>query len=262
MTMEKMPPIGLGTSRLLGEECVATIRKALEIGYRHIDTAFGYDNQESIGKGIQGFSRDDLFITSKVGFNQGDIEDVCDMCLKQLDLDCLDLFLVHWPDRSQPIDLTLEKMEKLKKQGKIKAYGVSNFTIGHLQDFLDCGAHMFCNQVEFHPYLYQKELLEFCKKHSIKLVAYRPLGKGALLSDPTVCQIAKDKGKTPSQILLRFLFQKDIPFIAKASSEKHLKENLALRDFSLTKQEIIDLESLNRNKRFCDQSWSDFNYRG
>ncbi len=259
--MKKIPPIGLGTSRLLGEECVAVVRKAIELGYRHIDTAFGYDNQASVGKGIEGFNREELFITSKVGFDQGDIEDVCAVCLKELKLDYLDLFLVHWPDRSKSIGETLEKMERLKKQGKIKAYGVSNFTIGHLQDFLDHDAHMFCNQVEFHPYLYQKELLDFCKKHSIELVAYRPLGKGALLEDPIVCQLAKDKGKIASQILLKFLVQKQIPVIVKASKEKHLKDNLDLYDFSLTEADILSLEALHRDKRFCDQSWSDFDYK-
>ncbi len=262
MTMKKMPPIGLGTWNLRGDECTKTIQIALDLGYRHIDTAFNYDNQVYVGKAVQGFDREKLFITSKVMLDQGDVEEICGTCLKELKLDFLDLYLIHWPDRSKPLDVVLEKMEKLKKQGKIKAYGVSNFTIAHLQDCLDLKAHIFCNQVEFHPYLYQKELLDFCKKHSIELVAYRPLGKGALLNDPIVCQIAKDKERTASQILLRFLFQKQIPFVVKASSENHLKDNLSLDDFSLTKEEIIALESLNKNKRFCSQSWSDFDYRG
>jgi len=261
MTKKKMPPIGLGTWNLRGDACAELIHSALDLGYRHIDTALNYNNQVYIGKAIQGFDRDKIFITSKVRLDQGDVEDVCDICLKELNIDFLDLYLIHWPDRSKPLDVILEKMERLKKRGKIKAYGVSNFTIAHLRDCLDLKASIFCNQVEFHPYLYQKELLEFCNKHSIQLVAYRPLGKGALLNDPIVCQIAQDKTRTASQILLRFLFQKQIPFVVKASSEKHLKDNLSLDDFSLTKEEIIALESLNKNKRFCDQSWSDFDYR-
>lgn len=260
--MKKIPPIGFGTWMLKGEECTSLVQKALDLGYRHIDTAFNYENQAAVGKAIQNYSRDQFFITSKVMLNQGDVEDLCDICLKELRVDFLDQYLIHWPDRSQPMDLIIEKMERLKKQGKIKGYGVSNFTIAHLQDMLFLGAHMCCNQVEFHPYLYQKELLQFCEKHSIELLAYRPLGKGALLQDPLVCQLAQSYFKEASQILLRWLFQKQIPFIVKASSEKHLQDNLSIFDFSLKESDMLALDALHRNKRFCNQSWSDFDYKG
>lgn len=258
--MKDIPYIGLGTWNLRGESGEVVIRQALEMGYHHIDTAFNYENQESVGKAVKGFDRDSFFITSKAMLNQGDLEEVCERSLKDLRLDYLDLYLIHWPDRSYEVPSMIEKMEKLKKEGKIKRYGVSNFTPSHLKDWLELKADIYCNQVEFHPYLYQKDLWQFCENHQIKLVAYRPLGKGALLKEPVICEMAKEHGKTPAQILLRWLFQKNIPLIAKASSERHLRDNLEITQFDLSIEDMNLLDSLNRDQRFCDQSWSDFSY--
>ena len=258
--MKKTPKIGLGTWRLWGDECISIVRSALNLGYSHIDTAFNYENHSSIAKAIEGIPRDQFFITSTVMLNQGDVETICETSLKELGLDFLDMYLIHWPDRSQPMDLVIEKMERLKKQGKIRAYGVSNFTISHLQDMICLKAKLASNQVEFHPYLYQKKLWDFCTEHNIDLVAYRPLGKGALLKDPIACQIASSYSKTPAQILLRWLYQKHIPFVVKASSEKHLQSNLLIEDFSLQDSDVLALDSLHCNQRFCNQSWSDFEY--
>ncbi len=260
MAMKKIPRVGFGTSRLKGEKCTHMVRMALDLGYRHIDTAFVYDNQKSIGKAIQGFARDQMYITSKVLISQNDPEEVCEASLKDLGLDFLDMYLIHWPDRSRPMDLIIEKMEKLKKQGKIKEYGSSNFTISHLKDMMELKARIACNQVEFHPYLYQRDLLHFCKENHLELVSYRPLGKGALLQDTTVCQTARSYSKTPAQILLRWLYQKQIPFIVKSSSLEHLQSNFSTADFSLRDSDVQTLDALHRNQRFCDQPWSDFDY--
>jgi diketogulonate reductase-like aldo/keto reductase len=258
--MKKIPSIGLGTWELRKDKCTFLVEKGLDIGYRHIDTAFNYENQTAIGKAIQGFDREKLFITSKVMLDQGDVEIICELSLKELGVDYLDAYLIHWPDRTKPMWYVVEQMERLKQQGKILHYGVSNFTISHLKDMKQLKANVFCNQVEFHPYLHQKELWNYCRENEIELVAYRPLGKGALLQDPTVCHIAKTYQRSSAQILLRWLYQKEIPFVAKASSEERLKENFLITEFSLQEEEMLLLDALNQGKRFCNQSWSDFNY--
>ncbi len=258
--MEKIPSIGIGTWELKREKCTAIVRKALEIGYRHIDTAFNYDNQTAIGKAIEGYNREELFLTSKVLLSQGDVEVICELSLKELAVDYLDLYLIHWPDRTKPMWRIVEQMESLKRQGKILQYGVSNFTTAHLEDMRKLQAHVFCNQVEFHPYLYQENLWNYCKQHCIELVAYRPLGKGALLQDAKVSQIAAKHQKSCAQILLRWLYQKEIPFLVKASTAERLTENFSIMDFSLEEEDMHSLDSLNQGKRFCNQSWSDFEY--
>ena len=260
--MEEIPKIGIGTWRLKGDECESIVKMALDVGYRHIDTAFNYENQESVGKALRGFDREQLFITSKVMLNQGGVEEICDQSLKELGIDFLDLYVIHWPDRSYPIENVLESLERLKKQGKIRKFGVSNFTVFHLQDWIRLGADIYCNQVEFHPCLYQKELWQFCKEHHIEIVAYRPLGKGALLKEPLICQMAHVYSKTAAQILLRWLFQKNISWIAKASSRERLQENFAIIDFNLKESDMQAIDALNRGQRFCQQSWSDFDYKG
>jgi 2,5-diketo-D-gluconate reductase B len=258
--MKKTPRIGLGTSRLDGEQCELIVRSALDLGYRHIDTAYVYNNQKSVGKGIRGFDRDLVYITSKVMISESDPEKICEESLRDLGVDYLDMYLIHWPDRSQSLASVIEKMEKLKRNGKIKEYGVSNFTISHLKDMMNLKAQIACNQVEFHPYLNQLELLDFCKKNHIDLVAYRPLGKGGLLRDSTVCQISESYSRSPAQILLRWLYQKQISFVVKSSTQEHLRDNLGVLDFFLKDCDVEALDQLDRNQRFCDQPWSDFKY--
>lgn len=186
----EMPIVGLGTWLLNGKECERAVKMALDLGYRHIDTAHLYNNHKEIGKSIQGFPREELFLTSKFLIDQlrsfrggNKVEQSCDLAIDELRCDYLDLFLIHFPDRSQSMAALLKEMEKLIAKGKVRAIGVSNFTIHHLQDLLKEKARFSVNQVEFHPFLYQKELLEFCKKHEILLVSYRTLGKGELLKE-------------------------------------------------------------------------------
>jgi 2,5-diketo-D-gluconate reductase B len=261
MNNEKtIPLLGLGTLRLCGEACISTIRKAIELGYRHIDTAPMYHNHQDVREGIAPFDRDKLFITSKYLPEQGCIETACDLALKELGMEYLDLYLIHWPDRAQPMEAILRTMEKLKAKGKILQFGVSNYTINHLKDMLDKGIKIPYNQVEFHPYLFQKELWDFCRKHQIQLISYRPLGKGELLTEPAFEKIGHKYQKTPAQVVLRWILQKNIPVLIKTSSEERLKENFSLFDFSLTPDEELLLDGLNRNKRFCVTKWADFNY--
>jgi diketogulonate reductase-like aldo/keto reductase len=259
----KMPLVGLGTWRLVGKECTKAVSEALEIGYRHIDTAHVYENHAAIGEAIRDFPRKELFITSKVWYEQLDpdtIEKGVDRALNELETDYLDLYLIHWPDRKKPMAEVLSVMNKLVEKGKLKAAGVSNFTIHHLQDLLAKGIKPMVNQVEFHPYLYQKELLDFCKKQEIALSAYRPLAKGAFVKEPILQKIGEKHGKNACQVCLRWMVQREIPVIPKSSGKKHLEENLALFDFTLNKEEMAQIDALNRNERFCDGDWTDFDY--
>lgn len=258
--MRNIPKIGLGTWKLRGKECSRVVGWALDLGYRHIDTAHIYENHQAIGAAIKGFDRKKLFLTSKFFLDQKDVEKSCHLALKELGTSYLDLFLIHWPDRKKPMAEVLKQMGKLKKEGLIKGFGVSNFTIHHLQDMLKEGIKVGYNQVEFHPYLYQKELLSFCKKKKTQLIAYRPLGKGELVKEPLFISMGKTHGKKPAQIILRWIFQKDVPFIAKSATKKHLAENLDILRFSLTPQEMKKIDSLHKEKRFCKAEWSDFDY--
>ncbi|NGX59739.1 MAG: putative oxidoreductase [Chlamydiae bacterium] len=267
---EKIPLIGLGTYLLTGKTCTKIVEEALEIGYRHIDTAFAYQNHKEIAKAIKGFDREKLFITSKlaVGLEQindqnieKSVEAACDLALKELQIEYLDLLLIHWPDRTRPLEQILAAMHTLVHKEKIRFPGVSNFTKHHLQDAYDAGVAVPFNQVEFHPYLYQKELLDFGREHGTELIAYRPFGKGLLMDqDHLFAEIGKVHGKTPAQVILRWIIQKKVPVIPKASSTKHLLENFALFDFSLSSSEEAKLDAINKNCRFCETDWNEFDY--
>lgn len=261
--MKAIPLVGLGTWELRGKKCEEVVALALDIGYRHLDTAHIYENHAAIGNVIKNFPRKDLFVTSKFILDQlqsQSVEETCDEALKDLRIDYLDHYLMHWPDRTYDFVPIFSDLEMLKKKGKIKGWGVSNCTIHHLQDYLSQGFHPEVNQVEFHPYLYQKDLLVFCNKEKIRLISYRTLGKGALVTDPTFEKIAKKHKKTVPQILLRWCVEKNIPVIPKASSEKHLKEDIAILDFHLDQEDMSILDHMVEKPRFANIETSDFNY--
>lgn len=179
-----IPSLGLGTYDLRNKQCTKIVQEALKIGYRHIDTADVYDNHKAVGKGIHGFERSELFVTSKFFLDlinpkkvEASVLKTCNKALKELGLEYLDLYLIHWPDRTYPMSEIFKAMEKLVSSGKVRHVGVSNFTIHHLEDLHRDGCRPQANQVEFHPYLFQKSLLEYCHHHKILLIAYRPFGK-------------------------------------------------------------------------------------
>jgi diketogulonate reductase-like aldo/keto reductase len=268
----KIPAIGLGTWMLKGEECTEVVRTALDLGYRHIDTAFAYENHKDIARALNGVAREDIFITSKIWLGEpnsnievGRIEqsvgDACDRALQELRLDYLDLMLIHWPIRSLPLEEVLAALHKQVDRGVLRQVGVSNYTAHHLQDAYDQGLKVAFNQVEFHPYLYQKELLDFARSHGTELIAYRPLGKGELIPhEPLFGEIGSGHAKSPAQVIFRWLFQKEIPFLAKASSEDHLKENIDIFDFSLSEDEVKRIDGLNKNYRYANTDWAEFDY--
>lgn len=263
-----LPLLGLGTYQLLGDQCTQTVRRAIEMGYRHIDTAFAYDNQEAIGDALKGFNRAELFITSKILVDlvghvrvEKKVEKLVQRALEELGTDYLDLMLIHWPEEGYALDEIFRALERQVAQGLLRSAGVSNYTRNHLQDAYDAGLVVPYNQVEFHPYLYQKELLEFSKAHGTQLIAFRPFGKGNLLKiEPLFEKIGEKHGKTGAQVILRWIVQKGIPVVPKASSEAHLKENLNIFDFELSEEEMADLDSLGNQQRFCMPDSSVFDY--
>jgi len=247
-----IPVLGLGTWRLAGKEATEIVKKALQMGYNHIDTAEMYGNEKQISEAIKNFDREKLFLTSKVWYENLNYQSVIHACkesLKNLGTDYLNLYLIHWPNPPPT-------------EGLIRAVGVSNFTIRHLRQALplcrSLSLPIVTNQVEFHPFLYQESLLNFCRKNNIYLTAYRPIAKGLVNENKIINQIAKKYQKTPVQITLRWLIQQDIIAIPKASSEKHLKENLDIFDFELDPLDIETIKEVNQNKRMVNSEFADF----
>lgn len=258
-----LPLIGLGTWQLKDEVCIQSVKLALELGYRHLDTAHFYENHEAIGKGIQGFPREKLFLTSKFILPQAEHEGVeagCDKALRELGTEYLDLYLLHYPDRAYDMAYFLHQAAELIFKQKVRAIGVSNFTQHHLHDLLGENLPIAVNQVEFHPYLNQAELLDFCRKHGIHVTSYRSLGKGVLSTDTVLQEIGQKHGKTAAQISLRWLIEENISVIPKAQSRKHLEENIQLFDFRLDAEDHAILDHLKKQQRFCENELSDFNY--
>ncbi|MBS0623902.1 MAG: aldo/keto reductase [Verrucomicrobia bacterium] len=265
----QLPQVGLGTWELRGEECIKIVKLALELGYRHIDTAYMYQNHQDIYKAMVGFPRDQIYLTSKISVDeQVDVNHIqtsvfkaCEQALKELKTDYLDLYLIHWPCSGLSLEEVFVALQQLVEKGKVREVGVSNYNLHYLQDLLRSGGQPYANQVEFHPYLYQKDLQDYCSAHHIKMIAFRPFGKGKLLrEEPLFAQIGEKYNKTGAQVILRWLIQKHIYVVPKASSKKHLKENLEIFDFVLNPSEIAKLDHLHKNKRYCGEGDSVYDY--
>jgi 2,5-diketo-D-gluconate reductase B len=248
---EKVPSLGLGTWRLSGEECTRAVERALALGYRHIDTAQMYGNEGEVGRGMQssGVDREDIFLVTKVwpsDFSHNDVIRSTRESLRKLRTDYVDLLLMHWPDPGVPLEETLGAMTELQEEGSVRHVGVSNFPPRMVQEAAGY-ATIFCNQVEYHPYRAQDELLEQAKEMDYLLTAYRPLAKGAVLDNPTLREIGEAHGKTPAQVVLRWLIQQDhVAAIPKATSEAHLGGNLDVLDFELSNDEMERIFRLRR----------------
>ncbi|WP_027410510.1 aldo/keto reductase [Anoxybacteroides tepidamans] len=251
----KMPRLGLGVWRVKdGEEVIQSVKTALEVGYRHIDTAAIYKNEEGVGQAIKesGVPREELFITTKV-WNADQGYDTTlkafETSLQKLGLDYVDLYLIHWPVKGKYKE-TYKALEKIYKDGRARAIGVSNFQIHHLEDLMtDCEIKPMVNQVEYHPRLTQKELHAFCKQHGIQLEAWSPLMQGKLLNEPVLVEIGNKYGKTPAQVILRWDLQNEVVTIPKSITPARIKENANIFDFTLTADEMAAIDTLNKNER-------------
>lgn len=251
----KMPGMGLGVFKVEdGNVVIESVKAAIRNGYRSIDTASFYDNEEGVGQGIKesGIPRDELFITSKIWNTDQGYESTLqafETSLKKLDLDYLDLYLIHWPVKDKYKD-TWKALEKLYNDGKIRAIGVSNFNTHHLEDLMvDCEIKPTINQVEYHPHLTQVELREYCKKEGIQLEAWSPLKKGVILDNPTIVEIAERHKKTPAQVILKWDLQNGVITIPKSIKEHRIIENANIFDFSLTEDDMEKINGLNINDR-------------
>ncbi len=225
---------------------------AIEAGYRHIDTAFRYGNQRGVGKGIRdsGINREELFVTTKLdGEFQGNERAVagCDECLRQLDLDYVDLMLIHWPlpQRNEYIS-TWKTFETLVKAGKVRSIGVSNFKPAHLDRLLvEAGIHPVCNQIQLSPQITRRDHVAYDQAHGIVTVAWSPLGQGkGLLNEPTLVQIGAKYGKTPAQVVLRWNIELGLATIPRSSNPKRLMQNIDIFDFTLSADEIATISAL------------------
>ncbi|MFB0841532.1 aldo/keto reductase [Paenibacillus oleatilyticus] len=251
----RMPWLGLGVWKTKeGDEVVQAVQHALEAGYRSIDTAAVYGNEAGVGQAIQASSipRDQLFITTKVwNADQGydSTLQAFEESRRKLQLEVIDLYLIHWPGKDKYKE-TWKALEKLYKDGLVRAIGVSNFKVHHLEDLLqDSEIVPAVNQVEFHPLLIQQELRTFCKEQKIQLEAWSPLMQGNL-DLPLLSELAGKYGKTPAQIILRWDLQHGVVTIPKSIRESRIRENIDVFDFTLSDEDMARLDGLNQDRRF------------
>jgi methylglyoxal/glyoxal reductase len=251
----KMPWLGLGVWQSTpGRETEQAVRWALEIGYRHIDTATVYENEADVGKavGSSGIPRESLFITTKVwNTDQGYASTMkaFDASRRKLGVDVVDLYLVHWPIKGRFAE-TWKALEKLYADGKTRAIGVSNFLIHHLEELLaGCSVTPAVNQVEFHPLLVQKDLLDYDEANGIRHEAWAPLTRGRMFANPALQAMARKYQRTPAQIILRWDIQLGVVTIPKSVHRERIVENSRIFDFELSKDDVLKLASLESGER-------------
>jgi len=243
-----MPMLGLGVWQVPnGPECVNAVRWALELGYRHIDTAQAYGNEDSVGQGLRdsGVPREEVFITTKFYPARNDPAAEAERSLRRLGVDRLDLYIIHWPQGGPT--WAWPGMERARELGYARSIGVSNLGVAELQRLIAAATVApVVNQVQFSPYEYRKALLDACQQNGIALEAYSPLGHGRHVSSETAARIAQRLGRTPAQVLLRWCTERGIPLIAKSAHRDRIAENAQLFDFTLSAQDIADLDALDR----------------
>lgn len=267
----KMPLVGYGVFRVPeGDDLAEAVKTAIAKGYRSIDTAQVYRNEESVGRGIRAaieeglVTREELFITSKVwndGLSYEETLAAYDSSLEKIGLDYLDLYLVHWPGIDQNYIEVYKALEKIYQDGRVRSIGVSNFHVHHLESLLkETTVVPVINQIEFHPHLIQEEIRAYCKDKGIQVEAWSPLMNGSLLEEVLIQELASKYGKTPAQIVLRYDVQHDVVTIPKTMTPARMTENLAVFDFTLTEQEMTQLDAMNDGLR-CGPDPEKFNFK-
>ncbi|MFB6214178.1 MAG: aldo/keto reductase [Candidatus Nanohaloarchaea archaeon] len=259
---EQVPALGFGTWQLEGKECYRGVMDALEIGYRHIDTAQAYGNEEEVGRAIEesDVSRENIWLTTKIWRDNLDRENLrrsVEESLEKLRTNYVDLLLIHWPFPEIDLEEVIEEMEELVEEGKALHIGVSNFTPEQVEEAQQLSSvPLFTDQVEYHPFLDQGEVLEACREHRMMLTAYSPLARGDVVEDETLEEIGEKYGKTSAQVALRWLVQQEgVAAIPKASSGEHRRQNFDIFDFELDEAEMERINGLSRNDRKVDPSF-------
>jgi 2,5-diketo-D-gluconate reductase B len=257
----RVPKLGFGTWRLSGRDCEEGVADALAAGYRHVDTASMYGNEREVGRGVRasGVARSEVFLATKVwpdDLAPDRVRASLERSLRALDTDHVDLYLIHWPNPRIPLAATLEAMTALRDEGRTREIGVSNFTSAQFREALDLGP-VLVNQVEYHPYLDQSAVLKVCREREVELTAYRPLGKGDVLDDPTIREIAAAHRSTPAQVALAWLIgQERVSAVPKASSPEQRRENLAALDLELSAEDRARIDALPKDRRAVETQWS------
>ena len=252
-----IPQLGFGVYQIDPEETAGAVKTALDIGYRHIDTAEMYQNESGVGQGIRdsGVDRADIFVTSKLnnGFHEpDDARRAFDETLSKLGFDYVDLFLIHWPLPTVydgDFVSTWQTLEEFRRDGRARSIGVSNFQVGHLQRLAtDTDTVPAVNQIEVHPYFVNEEVRQYCAEHDIAVEAWSPIAQGKVLDDPVVTQIAEAAGKSPAQVVLRWHVQRGDIVFPKSVTPKRIEENFALFDFELSDHDVAALTALDKGE--------------
>ena len=251
----QIPGLGLGTFRSSpGRETIEAVEYALDLGYRHIDTAAMYGNEEEVGKAVRNsnIARKDVFVTTKVWNDDHGYDETLkafDESYRKLDIDYVDLYLIHWPLPGKRIE-TWKALEKLKEEGLVRSIGISNYTIKHTEEVLnESGVKPSVNQFELHPYLYQKELIDYLWKNDIHVEAYCPLTRARKLDDPKLAAIAEKYNKTSAQILIKWSLQRGFVVIPKSVHKSRIKENADVFDFEISDEDMTKIDNFHEDYR-------------
>jgi len=250
----EVPALGFGTWRLTGENCYEAVSDALDVGYRHIDTAQAYGNERQVGAALadSDVAREDVFVTTKLNVGNRGYEDVLrttEESLARLDLSVLDLLLIHNPVQRTPVEETLDGMADLVADGTVRHIGVSNFGIDRLDRARrHADVPILTNQVQYNPYWTQTEMRDYCAIHDILLTAYSPLGHGAVLDDSTLAEIGERYDKSAVQVAIRWLLQQGVATVPKATSREHIAANIDVFDFELTDAEMERVRQPSRRR--------------
>jgi diketogulonate reductase-like aldo/keto reductase len=256
----EIPLLGLGVWQVPdGPECENAVRWALELGYRHIDTAQAYGNEESVGRALRdsGVPREEVFITTKFYPAREDPEAEARGSLERLGVDQVDLYIIHWPQGGPT--WAWPGMERAHERGYARSIGVSNYSVGELGEVLSVAQiPPVVNQVQFSPFTYRRKLLEACEQHNVALEAYSPLGTGRHLADERVRQVAERVGRTPAQVLLRWCVQRDLIVVTKSTHRERIAENAQIFDFTLSDEDLATLDALDETggtDRALERPW-------
>ncbi len=265
MTTAVIPAIGFGTYRLQGQQCYDAVRSALSLGYRHIDTAVLYDNEEAVGRAIadSGIARDKIFLTTKVWFDRlagdGPIDSLRES-LRRLGVEQVDLALIHWPSPGDEVPMAsyIGALDRARQQGLTRHTGLSNFTIAQVDRALKCpgGEHLVTNQIEVHPYLANRKLVAHCQQKGLQVTGYMSLAVGKVIGDPVLGDIATTHGTTAAQVALAWSLRRGVAVIPSSTRPENQKANLAAVNIRLSNEEMALIDALDCNHRVANPEFA------